>query len=414
MKIDETNRMDIRPFIIAIFAIIGLFMIIFGHKEIFDLWGVPVLSPEFADLRTITAGAETLSEGEDPYIVNQNDPWQRPMNYPRVWLMLAAYIGINQSHTIYFGAIISVLFIIGLLIFFKRRIEANRLIIFLLAIFSPTVMLSIERGNNDIFIFFILSVSIYILSRRKQYSALISFALTSLAFIFKLFPLFTIIIFAKEKSSIFIKCVISMVVIVVFYAFISYSDLLLIFKNTPKDPYMSYGMNVLWQAAIPISDLISNIIRVISAFLVFSSFFVFRYGLKTKINKNDGQITLTEAGFLTGVSIYLGTFLIGSNFDYRLIFLLFTLPMLIELANHHTSKISLISKISLVLILISQWHVFISDKMFLLLGRSFPALIVDEIANWLLFFSFSYLLGVLFPENARILRAIKKIKTAKD
>jgi hypothetical protein len=410
MNSDQTKRMDLRVLIIAIFAIIGLFMIIFGHEETFALWGVPILNPEFADLRTITAGAETLLEGEDPYIVNPNDPWQRQMNYPRVWLMLS-YIGINQSHTIYFGTILIAMFFIGLLIFFNKRIDANRVIIYLLAIFSPTVMLSIERGNNDIFIFFLLSLSIFILTRRKQYSVLISFILISLAFILKLFPVFTIIVFAKEKISTFFKYVISILVIAIVYTLISYSDLLLIFQNTPKDPYMSYGMNVLWQAAIPISDIISNIIRVISAFLVFSSFFLFRYGIKTGSHKDDSHITLTEAGFFTGVSIYLGTFLIGSNFDYRLIFLLFTLPMLFNLTKHQIPKVSFASKISLLLVLISQWHIFISDKMFQLLGRSFPALIVDEIANWLLFFAFSYLLGVMLPENARFINALKKIKT---
>ena len=40
-----------------------------------------------------------------------------------------------------------------------------------------------------------------------------------------------------------------------------------------------------------------------------------------------------EKFFLIGASIYIGTFLIGANADYRLIFLIFTIPYILDIKN---------------------------------------------------------------------------------
>ena len=40
-----------------------------------------------------------------------------------------------------------------------------------------------------------------------------------------------------------------------------------------------------------------------------------------------------ESFFLLGASIYTGTFIIGANVDYRLIFLIFTIPYVLDIKN---------------------------------------------------------------------------------
>lgn len=54
---------------------------------------------------------------------------------------------------------------------------------------------------------------------------------------------------------------------------------------------------------------------------------------------------LKEKMFLSGAGIYIGTFIFSSNIDYRLIFLLFTIPFLL---NQKNNKIILLYLFSLI------------------------------------------------------------------
>ena len=44
-------------------------------------------------------------------------------------------------------------------------------------------------------------------------------------------------------------------------------------------------------------------------------------------------LEIYEKYFLIGASIYVGTFIIGANVDYRLIFLIFTIPYILDVKN---------------------------------------------------------------------------------
>tara|TARA_B100000925_G_C21915063_1_gene433316 strand:- start:532 stop:960 length:429 start_codon:yes stop_codon:yes gene_type:complete len=52
----------------------------------------------------------------------------------------------------------------------------------------------------------------------------------------------------------------------------------------------------------------------------------FRFNVKKKIE----QISNEEKMFLSGAGVYIGTFLTSANIDYRLIFLLLTLPYILN------------------------------------------------------------------------------------
>ena len=83
-------------------SIIGMLFLYYGYENTWKLWGIPTMYPYFADLRTITGGAESWALGYDPLVNNPGDPWGRLMNYPRVWQMLFR-AGIDQTDTVYFG-----------------------------------------------------------------------------------------------------------------------------------------------------------------------------------------------------------------------------------------------------------------------------------------------------------------------
>src|SRR5438309_9017369 len=71
------------------------------RKDFVSAWarvGVEHLSPNFADMRFLTSGLETVRVGGDPVRLNAFDPWLRPINYPRIWLALS-HLGLGAKHT---------------------------------------------------------------------------------------------------------------------------------------------------------------------------------------------------------------------------------------------------------------------------------------------------------------------------
>ena len=61
---------------------------------------------------------------------------------------------------------------------------------------------------------------------------------------------------------------------------------------------------------------------------------------KIKINNISNNF---DTYFISGASIYIGTFIIGSNFDYRLIFLILTIPYIININNFYLKFLLIIS-----------------------------------------------------------------------
>ena len=104
-----------------------------------------------------------------------------------------------------------------------------------------------------------------------------------------------------------------------------------------------------------------------------------------------------------GASIYVGTFLLGNNWDYRLAFLVFALPQLAQWFHLTNRKHRAVAIGVMLAILVSCWHLMLKfDLLFIPLkdpvNRNF---VIDEFINWLLVPGFTYLLVASFPDWLR-------------
>ena len=399
MEKTHSNNLLLYGILIVIAVIISLFHF-HGTEETWELWNIPTLNPEFADLRTITGGAESKEMGYDPMIENPGDPWNRPMNYPRIWQSLY-WFGIDRDHTFIIGIILIVLFVAGLLLFFKRRAILSENILLLLAIFSPAVMLTVERGNIDMLMFFLISLAVFLIRKETSYSRVAAFISILIAFVLKLYPVFAILIFLKEKREVFIKYFIAIFFLAFVYAIATYTDLVLIFKNTPKDAYLSYGLDVLWTFFYRQNETLGIIAELLSylLFILMMIFSLINFYLEGTIKKFEN--TRAIHGFRAGAAIFIATFLLGNNFDYRLIFLLFVLPQMFTFLKSPIKSLSRISLVIVICIFISMWHLVIS-RIMLNTGLSMKySIAIDEAANWLVFLGLTYLFINTLPDWIR-------------
>ncbi len=374
--------------IISSVVIILFFTVLFnfyGYNNTWEVWNIKTMTPHFADTRNITHGAVPYSQGLDPMIENPGDPWQRRLNYPRIWHTLYS-LGINKSHTTFMGLTIIFFFLVGVCLIIPN-VDNKTLVLVFSAVLSPATLLGVERANIDLFMFFLASLSIFAAQRSNIFSGLIIL----FAFILKFFPIFGWAIFLKTGKSKFILSTIISLFFVGFYLFISYSDMLLIWEGVPRSIHISYGMNVFWMALSKFNmtlGVLGKTFSYLAILLIFT--FAFLDPLQNQPFLEKSSDSLNIDAFRVGTGIFVGTFFLGNNWDYRLIFLIFTLPQLISWTKLSTN-ISSISIVTIISILLSQWH-FIIVKLFdyIRYGDYFSFLL-DEICNWITFSSLVYL-----------------------
>jgi len=104
-----------------------------------------------------------------------------------------------------------------------------------------------------------------------------------------------------------------------------------------------------------------------------------------KIQKLNLNTEFSEQ-FIAGGSIYLGTYIIGANADYRLIFLLFTLPLVFQLKNKLLKNTYLIS----VFFSINSFYFLLGDKISLIF---FITSIIIFFLKFLIFSILSLIIG---------------------
>ena len=341
-----------------------------GYLAVWSLWRIPALTPHFADLRNLTAGVESISIGYDPLYFNPRDPWARPMNHPRLVQHILSILNINQYHTTFIGILFIILFFAGVFISLKEigNVTASMLAV---VIFSPAVVLGIERGNHDLFIFFLISLALFMSS-----VPIISMIILLFASLIKLFPVFAIVYFFKYTKKTQVVVFLSFIAAFAVYIFLNYHDLPQIFRSTEK------GYDVLAYGTLALRY--SSILAYVPLAAIIISSLVFCVNVISVYRFKQGDPRYIDT-FRAGAGIYVGTFFLGNNWCYRLMFLIFTIPQLLSWNNDAGRRF--VSLVALIGIIVSCWSPWSFS-----LPPSILLKAIDEIANWVLFASLLYLL----------------------
>jgi hypothetical protein len=101
--------------------------------------------------------------------------------------------------------------------------------------------------------------------------------------------------------------------------------------------------------------------------------------------------------FRMGASIYVGTYLLGSNFDYRLMFLLFTIPQLMQWLSNSDSRLRRVARITLACVLYSLWSQFFS-RLLNAVSAVWVGLLLDALAKVVLIGGLTYLFVYSAPQ----------------
>ncbi|MCX6082344.1 MAG: hypothetical protein NTW32_22680 [Chloroflexi bacterium] len=382
--------------VIAGVAIIGLSFFIWGYENTWHLWNLPTVMPPFLDFRLITGGAESIQAGYDPRINNPFDPGTRLFNYPQIWFIILKS-GINLQWTIPLAILTILLFIISVISFPGEVTKLSG--IFLLAIlFSPAILLGVERCNVDLLVFSCMALALLVSEQRP----LGSFLILMIGIVFKLFPLFGIGFFLGLEKKKALKLLLATLACSILYFASIFKDMLHLAAVTQKGITPAYGWLILPEFFYTTSRQMMMLKKFNFLFLILliglslGTIYLARKKHQTIIYAIPNSRNLRA--FWLGAGVYVGTFLLGNNWDYRLMFLIFCTLQLAEWSKKEGSNFPIASRTTSIMLFISCWNLIISKFLLIIFSEKSPApIIIDEIANWLLFVGLLYLLVGSLP-----------------
>ena len=379
----------------------------YGYEKTWQLWKVPTEMPPFLDFRLIPGSAESFLRGYEPTLENPFDPRGRIFNYPTFWRFLF-YSGVTQDDAIWISIVMIVLFFISVFLF-PQKLGVSGAVWMLLVVFSPASMLLYERGNVDLIVFFLCTIIVL----ASSYSAYITTLLLMAATVIKLFPFFGVSVLLRESKTKFIWLAAACFGVLLLYIILTLDSMNVAWNLTLRGDQISYGANVffyrykqsfsqslaLWFTDLQI-DRILKLGPMVVAFILILIAGIF--GLR---NRQPPFVSSERnlAAFRMGVSIYIGTFLLGNNWDYRLAFLVLVIPQLLEWTHSSYRAYRSAALGSLIAVMASCWHfvfwyspsIYVSES-----GREMW-FVIDELLNWMLVPGFAYLLFSSVPDWAK-------------
>jgi hypothetical protein len=378
------GRLAAATFVCAYFIVVAV-----GGRTTWERLRVPVEEPSFLDLRSLTSAWDCHREGVDVLAVNPCDPRERPANYPSLWL-LPSPLGLGEDDTVPLGVAMAVAFFV-LALAVTGPLTVREGAIYGVALCSPAVMFGVERGNPDLFIFAMLAGAILAFGRSGALDTL-AYSLVLVATYLKLFPLFAWGVLVQRGRSVALAG--GMAAALGVYVAATFGELRTILDVIPRDILFSYGAGVLADGIVQAGDLPGeHTAAVLSVGLVVAGVLVAaavgsRWRRSSHAAREGAFGDQRSDAFWVGAGIYVGSYAVMHNYDYRLVFLLFALPQLLRWGGRRALSCA-------------NWVVLGILASLLLGARAVDKLAVEEILNWVLFVALTAALVAIAPSPRR-------------
>jgi hypothetical protein len=381
------------------------------YHKFWRIIGVPAVKNPFIDLAAVLGAFDCdRLTGE---VSLTNNPCFNQISYPSSWSSLT-WLGLEQRNTIFLGVFFALIFYVITLIIIGR-LNYQEAVVYALILCSPPVMLLVERGNVDIVIYSWLGVGLIIIKNsRALIFRLCAYLLIFFAGVIKLFPIFGLVVIIKEKRNLFLFLAAIFTTAFITYFIASIGEMKTISQAFDVERvWFRFGHQALF---LKVKTFLSNLslstggetdikktiryiiyiimslltLLVLTRFLL-SKFKNFQEWLSWDFVSTDSDKSLDNSQYIDyfrlATGIYLGNYLvIGLVMDYKLTFLIFALPQILDWIKQE-NQLSLPSSMALVAMVATFYA-----SPFL-----YPWL-VDEIINLFLFVNLLYMAILSMPE----------------
>jgi hypothetical protein len=231
----------------------------------------------------------------------------------------------------------------------------------------------------DIALFSLITIAIVVWRALPGPARVVSPILMLLAATAKIYPVFALPAFVVTRSRIAARTALVCLAASAVYFFSNLRDIQHVTSIAPQGEYLSYGARILpahvyhqlgadhWAGP----RVVKQLIALVPLSLLVTAFAV-RIQRRLAPADDDTVSTAALLAFHVGALIYLGTFAAANNFDYRLVFLLLTLPQLAEWARTPAHRLSSLAVVTLAAVVVLLWVGCLSYRLDLW----------DELASW--------------------------------
>jgi hypothetical protein len=396
--------------------LITLAVLLFGgHAVGWDAtwrsFGVTPLQPHFFDMHVILDYAACAAEGLDAYLPHSCN--EDNFNIPPIWLWVG-YLGLNGSDSVWLAAAMIAAALAVMVGLFKNRSAADGAL-GLFAIVSPSVMMGVERGNLDLLILALVGGAALLYREKGLGRIRAAFAVLAAAIVVKLFPMFCIALAARRTRRAWLFAA-AIGVFSLAYLAVIFPYIILIRQNVPTTFILSYGYKAIFlgfdhmraEARLAPIELAGTWLPLATAVIA-----LLAAAAAALMSFRDGRIlapvgeAVSGTAFLFGSGIYCGTFLLGTNFIYRLMFLLLCVPQLQDWRSQKSGseqRSAAVERGLFVAVLSVLWLNGNANG-----HTSF--LLLPQIADWLLFFGLAAVLMSNFLNAAILEKTSRQTKS---
>lgn len=362
--------------------------------------GVPAAAQSFLDLRSVTSGWECTRAGVEIIPVNPCDPYGRPANYPSLW-MAPAELGLGEGSTVYLGIATALVFLASVLVA-VGRLGLWEALVYAAAACSPAVMLGVERGNADLLVFALVVLALALFRRGVSGRALAHGVLV-LAAMLKLFPLFALGVLLRQRRSWALAGAGAALLVLAVYGVVNAGEIRAIGASVPQEVPYSYGIGVAVDAAqlavrriasapdalgSPAAGVLAHLVVGMAGLALAALLAWHRRDLRrpSVAEEEPPRARRDLDAFWAGAGIFVATFALFNNYDYRLVFLLLTLPQLLRWTREPRPLMPFAGA-ALAGVLVSLWlgtSQRLPPGIGELWARAADVLPPEELVNWLL------------------------------
>jgi hypothetical protein len=290
--------------------------------------------PDYSDLRQITSTADCIASNESWSLLSPTcDPNGRAYNYPSIWARAFAVIGVGQSDTGPVGVALIVLLAttVGLLslVVLRGQQSTSRFLVWVGAAVSPPLWLAMDRGNSDIIVLGVVSCAALLALARIPILPGLTVATAGLLKVFafgsgamllgmRRHRLWTLVAFGAGTA---------------IALWLLRPELALISARTPRSDWMSFGVSVIpirLQHVLPGLEGNGRAIGLaaVAVFLLGLCVVLMAIALRPvrtawlSTARGIAQGEAASVFFLAGSGAVLVAYLVGTSYDYRLMFCL--------------------------------------------------------------------------------------------
>jgi glycosyl transferase family 87 len=201
-------------------------------------------------------------------------------------------------------------------------------------------MVGVERGNVDLTLFAVVVLAVLV-SRRGVRGLIASGALLLLAAVLKLFPVFSTGFLARRGERPRVAVAVAVAAGFAVYLIALHDQIHAVVSAVPQGDIFSYGVRRVseWISAVAAEGVSARLTSwrawdvVIVATVAGAGWLIARRRLTPIVAAGGGTGTRDLDLFWAGACTYVFTYAVARNFDYRLVFLLATVPQLVHWAR---------------------------------------------------------------------------------